>query len=177
MKTSYIIFFALMICSHICSGQKLQLNAVAHSDHATFKTAGDAAKPNGVLYAYNAGNKLYGKHSKLGQTAISYWELNDQKSLNDIMIDVFGIQRLKALLPEKLLGIDYYVDVNGKVLELAFMTQKNTSITANELERLEQELKKYTAYKLLPKETKGGDFFVITRIARYQQIINQAKVQ
>ena len=61
----------------------------------------------------------------------------------------------------------------GKVLEIDFYLDKNTSITATELEALEKAIKANILFKLRPEETKGGDFFAIQQAAKFSRILDR----
>jgi hypothetical protein len=79
---------------------------------------------------------------------------------------------LKQLLPERRILITFYVDPHGNVAGVSFLVNKNTLLTATELENLENALKADVSFKIRPEDAKGHDFFDIGYPVIFERVLN-----
>lgn len=129
--------------------------------------------PNSRYVAvHNQKNTLEGKTPKVYSGNLTNIKLRNSKSLLNSFQSVFSTVRLKELLKEDGLSTYFYVNPSGKVLEVTFFLNKNSVVTPLELETLEKSIKKNVVFSLNPEQTKGGDFFTLTKRNKYQEILN-----
>ena len=157
------------IITKLSYGQTLKADAVVKANNLTYSTTSNS---NNNLVINNVNNKLQNRKPKLSPTAINYFEKKDKTALLKVFNKVFTTTRIKELLPENGIFINFYVNPQGKVLEVNFSLHKNTLITPIELEQLETEIKRDVTFDLQPKETKGGDFFVFSEFIRYSRVLD-----
>jgi hypothetical protein len=167
MKNINLLIIMLLVFNKFAYSQNLKPDAIVKADHLTYNTKTESTGRYPSISVRNTENVLYGKKNKLGQSTLSYIGKTDNSSLSKIFNSVFTQERIRQLLPESRITIDCYVNPNGKILEVSYFLNKNTILTAKELEKLEEALKSNYTFKLRPEETKGGDFFVITLIVKY----------
>jgi hypothetical protein len=173
MKKHHIILLVTIInflFIPLCKSQHLKPNSVMKANGTSFniKTTGYNS-----LSVVNSKNVLYNKKPRLSQSALSSFEKTKKSGLLTAFLEVFNEARIKQLLPENALSLNYYVDPNGKVIEVSFLLNKNTLLTPTELEKLEATIKKNVSFKLLQNETAGGDFFIISQAPKYRNILDR----
>lgn len=171
MKKQFLITIILLISINFTYSQILKPNSIIKTDHSSFITHGSNSRS---MFVENKNNFYHTRKPKLPPTAISSVEKTDKYSLLKAFNQVFTNDRIKQLLPEHGLFIEFYVSPLGKVLEVRFLLPTNTMITAKELEQLEQAIKTNVTFALKQEETKGGDFFIIDQNARYDKILNKS---
>jgi hypothetical protein len=167
MKKINLLTLAFFIFVKLTYSQSLKPDAIVKADHSTYSTHLIGAGNTASISVVNTKNILYEKKNKSGGGTLSYIGKTDNSSLLNIFNQVFTKDRIRQLLPESRISIFCYVNPEGKVLEVSYFLSKNTLLTASELEKLETAIKNNYTFKLLPQETKGGDFFVINLIVKY----------
>lgn len=121
----------------------------------------------------NAKNKLSEKKMNIPPTSLSRIQFNSDKELSDILTSIIPKDKLKVLSStEKSLTLIAFVDSKGKILELEFLLNKSTILTAKEIEAIENKIKTNTTFILDPKETVGGNFFKLVKRVDLNQIYN-----
>lgn len=170
MKKIISISLSVFFIIHIAYSQTLKPNSVARANKLAFSVR---AAGTDNLSVVNINNAYFGKKPKLPQSALSHFDKSESNSLLNSFNQTFSNARIRQLLPENGLLINYYVNTTGKVLGVSFLINKNTLLTPTELEKLEESIKKNVDFKLHPEETKGGDFFIITQVAKYSKVLDK----
>lgn len=165
-----LLLISIVFADEVCFAQKIKANSVVKANSILFNTKSSGKKGIAII---NSKNIYYNRIPKKSQTAISTFEKNDKSALLKVFMKVFTDQRIKELLPENNLFINYYVDPAGNVLEVSFLLNDNTIVTAKELAQMESEIKATITFKLRPEETKGGDFFVISQAPKYRKVLDR----
>ena len=170
MKKALSILLAFFSIMNLAYSQTLKPNSTAHATRLSFSIK---AVGSNNLSVVNINNAYYDKKPKLPQSALSHFEKSGNNSLLNSFNQVFNNTRVRQLLPENGILINYYVSPAGQVLGVSFLLNKTTLLTAGELEKLEDAIKDNVTFKLHPEETKGGDFFIITQVAKYSRVLDK----
>jgi hypothetical protein len=91
--------------------------------------------------------------------------------INRTFKEVFGTARLSSLQTEKTIIIHLYVTPAGKVLEVIFQLPETTSVTLEELKKLETSLKQKVILKLYGKNLYKGDFYIVSQNVKYSRTL------
>jgi len=126
---------------------------------------------NSIMCVLNTKNTYYKKAHNY--TNVSTVEETDRSKLLNSFTQVFNTDRLKQLVSESCMQMHIYVNPSGKILEIMFYLKKNTSITATELEALEKTVKSNISFNLKPEETKAGEFYIISQLVKYNQVLTR----
>ena len=164
-----LMFFAF---ANLTCAQKLTPNSIINTKTGSFVTKQDPSYSDDMVVV-NSKNIYHKINPKTGPANISSVERRDKSGLLNSFTQVFSDERLTQLLPEKYMLMTLYVNPAGKVLEVTFYLKKTTVIEAKELEELENAIKANVSFKLLPNETKGGDFFPIGQIVKYSRVLDR----
>lgn len=165
-----IITLVLGLITKFSFGQNLKPNSTVRINHSIFNVK---ALDHGSMVVANEKNSLVNKKPKLPQSALNHFEKTDQTALLNVFTNVFSTKRLKELLPENGVLVNYYVSPQGKVLEVSFLLNTNTLLTAEEIKQIEDGIKNNVKFSLRPEETNGGDFFIITQVVKYKKILDR----
>jgi hypothetical protein len=169
MKKKFIILMILITYSTISFAQRLKPNEVIKAKTISFRSNQDRY---GNLIVFDSKNDYFSKKSKTASANISTVKRKEKAMLTSFL-QVFSNERLSQLVPERYLSMVCFVDTSGKVLAITFYLKKNTLVTAQELEELQQSIKTNVSFRLNPEETKGGDFFPIAQIVVYDQVLKR----
>ena len=96
----------------------------------------------------------------------------NKHSLLNTFKRTFSDERIRQLLPEGRIVLTFYVSPSGNVLEVEFILNKTTLITATELEQLENNIKANVVFNFNQELTKGGDFFVLVQAVRFSKVLD-----
>jgi len=150
-------------------GQKLKPNSTIKAENTTFNTLGSKY---GKMDVVNKNNIYYNKIPKVSGMNFSF-EFAGKLSLLDAFTQVFSDDRIRQLLPETGIFITFYINPEGKILEVSFMVGENTLITAAELEKLENIIKAKISFKVHSYNANGADFFPVNYNVKYKKILDR----
>ncbi len=175
MKKNNLLTIILLVFCVKVQAQKLLSNTKVKANQITYKVVGLPKLESETIEfntVYNNNNQYCGKTPKL---KLDNGDLIGKIVKNTILNafnEAFSKARLKELVQERVLDITLYLSPTGKVMEVSFLLQKNSSLSALELENLENALKKNVYYNLDANLVKNGDFFVVSMWVRYQNILD-----
>jgi hypothetical protein len=169
MKRILIITAILTFTLGTIYAQKLKPNAVIKTSSSSFVT--HQIEKSESMMVYNSKSIYHNKIPKNRNPDITV-ERGDNSGMLKAFRQVFSNDRLKELLPEKVLPMTFYLNPAGKVLEVEFLVDKNTTLTAKELESLEAAIKANVWFKLRPEEIKGEDFIDIGQGVRFSRVLD-----
>ena len=170
MKKLFLIAAILIVAVNISNAQKLKPNAVIKAQSVYFKT--QQIDRSERISVYNTKNIYHNKTPQNRNPNVTI-QRGDKSGMLNAFTQVFSDARLKELLPENILPMTFYLAPSGKVLEVEFLLNTNTSITATELEKLEKAIKVNVWFKLRPEEIKGEDFIDIGQGVRFSRILDR----
>jgi hypothetical protein len=173
MKKQSSTLLALILSTAFTYAQGLKPNTTVKANKATFRIneVKMHGAPSDYLSVVNSTNIYYGKLPKNRNPDMSFPFTNKSGLLNAIT-QTFSEERLKQLLPERRILITFYVDPHGKVAGVSFLVNKNTLLTATELENLENAIKADVSFKIRPEDAKGHDFFDVGYPVIYERVLN-----
>ena len=164
-----VILFALLVCTVATYGQTLKADASIKATKTTFITTSLSKSSMAIA---NSNNRYHNKIPKISAENMVFTK-TDKLGLLNAFTSVFSEDRLKQLLPENRMFITFYVDPQGKILDLSFIIfTSNTTLKASELENLENAIKANVSFKIDSNKTKGADFFNVGQLVRYQQVLD-----
>ena len=164
-------FLVLVSMSYATYAQQLKLSPVVKSKRFSYKI--DTTTLNRRLTAENEKNVL--KYRRSGVKGDIAFEKKDNFSTSNAFLKVFDAERLKQLLPENNMLINYYVLPSGQIKEVSFILNKNTVITPAELEALEIEIKDKVSFKLNPADVQNTEFIPFVQIIRFSSLLKNDK--
>lgn len=170
--------FLPAIFTYWAYGQELKPNSIIKGNKISLKV--DDIKTPGAdfssdrVYVANVNNIYHGRKPKISAWDISLYQKMEKGSMLKAFGQVFNDTRLKELAStDRGLAIFLYITPSGKVTEVGFLIRKNTALTTLEIEQLENALKTDVTFKIQPKETKDGDFFIINMEVKYKNILDK----
>jgi len=169
MKKQSLILFTLLLSAIITYAQELKPNAIIKTNTATYITTG---LHDGAMSVVNSKSNYHNKIPRNRNPDMTF-ELKDKSALLNAFTHVFSDERLKQLIPEKRMIMTFYVNPSGQVIEVSFIFNKNTAVTALELEDLEKAIKANVFIKIRPEEYKGQDFFDVGFIVVYSKVLDR----
>jgi hypothetical protein len=175
MRFTLCIKKLLLVCivanlgTAIAYGQELRPYTMYKAKTDTFITK--KLPGNSIMCVLNSKNTYYTKPHNYSN--VSTVQETDRFKLLSSFTNIFDGNRLKQLASESFMQMQIYVNSSGKILEIMFYLKKDTSITATELEALEKMVKNNISFNLKPEETKAGEFFVISQLIKYSQILDK----
>lgn len=180
MKKNIITICFLLTISLACKAQK----SISKIDAQFVKTLSNTYKLDKSNTQFiNVENSL-NKLSKVKPIAPN-WPLNissykkitlDQNLLVVICTEILSLEKIKNL-PKGLndaLAIRIKADINGKPLEISFLTEMNSLFTVNELEKIESQIKKRVTIKIAQDFKKyliGANFIVFDTQVHYKDML------
>jgi hypothetical protein len=172
MKIHLLLPMIFLAFSNLTYGQRLKPDAVVRASHSSYntKTIGIGRAAN--IFVYNNKNIYYNKIPKNRNPDIVI-QRADKEGMLRAFTQVFNDGRLKELMPERYIHMTFYVDPSGRIMDMSFLLDKNTLITANELEALESSIKSNVFFKWRPEDIKGHDFFDITYAVSYSKALDR----
>jgi hypothetical protein len=187
MKKLTLFTIAISLCSIIaCRAQSVEVKnkgvAITYKTQVLRAEMGNLKIDN--LLAYNTNNKLHNQKQIL-TNGLDLGHLytpvlpNNKKEKNQLMVallDALPKKRIEELVKEEYITVNMYVNGKGEIMEVEFTLKRPTSITAKELELMENSLKKKGRIEILYDDFKGGyNFFVVPRTFFFKDYLNQNK--
>jgi hypothetical protein len=172
MKKTNLLILLFFAFTGLTYCQSLKPDAVVRASHSAYNTKSIGSGNTVSIYAYNSKNIYYNKTSKNRHPNILI-KRGDSGGMLTAFTKVFSDERLRELLPERVLLMTFYVNPSGKILEITFLLDKNTLVTAQELEALEKALKANVWFKLRPEDLKGEDFIDIPSGVSFKRILDR----
>jgi hypothetical protein len=136
------------------------------------------------LFAYNADNELHNKKQvfsngldlgKMYSPIIQYGKKGEYKMIVNLL-EVLPKKRIEELVKEEYIKVNMYVNGKGEILEVEFTLTRPTSITAKELELMENNIKKKGRIEILHDDYKGVyNFFSVTSFFYFKDYLSQIK--
>ncbi len=169
MKNVFIVICLILSSDKMTSAQTIRANAKIVGKRTTFITGN--VSMNRLTIAHE--NSLYFNNDpkiNIDNNGIS-GEKVDENSLLNSFNQTFSQLRLKELLTEGL-GLNFYVNSQGQVLEISFVVHQGTKITPIELEELENNIKMNVKFKYKEDLTKGVPFFHIVQGVNFGKVLN-----
>lgn len=168
-KNIKIILAIVILCCAYAHGQDLKVNTVIKARHSSFTIK--QQKGNDGLNVYNNANVNQNDYPKL---RIELWvNKPDKHSVLNIFRQVFSPERLQQLPTEPKISINYFVSANtGKVLEVSFSLKKNTMVTADELEALENLLKSNIVFQFHKEDVQSSQFIRLTESVPFRRVLD-----
>lgn len=171
-KLITLVIFVVCGFSHVQAQNPFNKKEVKANQ--TTYTVNDNDKPNYKSVAVANKENVLAKNGKVNTSRLSNINIQGDKKLNDIFLDVFGKEKFRELLPEKRILLIFYTNKAGKVVETAYLIDKNTAITPQELEELEKQLKKYVSFSFTVEvEDKHNQFYTIIRPVFFNKISSE----
>ena len=94
-----------------------------------------------------------------------------------IISAVFGDNRLRGLIRERAMIINYYVTKKGAIEELTFTFKEGTTVNADELAKLQfiilTNLQTKISFDIPAKATKGEDLFILRDEVVYRDVLGR----
>lgn len=165
-KSVTVLIFLLSAIT--ANAQRLKPDTIIKANKVTLITT----RLDDNIFSVSNSDNIYHNRVPKHRNPDMYMELTDNSSMLRAIKQVFSDERLKQLLPERRIFMTMYVNTSGKVMDISFILDKNTSITAQELEALEIAVKANISYKFNPKEINGQDFIDIGFMVRYKNIFD-----
>jgi hypothetical protein len=170
MKKISLIVTVLILIGTITYAQKLTPNSIIRANQSTFITADLGHENMSVVHK----SSVY--HNKLPKVSGAERGLTGEKTNRHSLLiafkKTFSVERIRQLVPEGRITLTFYVNPSGEILEIEFMLNKTTLVTATELEQLENNIKANVTFNFNHKLTKDGDFFVIVQAVRFSKILD-----
>lgn len=153
-------------------GQKLKPNSIVRAKQITFETHEVTmhGTPSDMISVVNRRNIYHGKIPKNRNSDMEF-PFTDKSKLLDAVKQTFSQERLRQLLPEHLIAVTFYVSPQGKILDVSFLVNKNTSLSAAELENLEIAIKTNVSFKIKLIDKKDHDFFDVVYPIKYDRVL------
>lgn len=138
---------------------------------------------NGEVYinskkVYNANNKLWGVKTIIpgipeDLKIVPYFKF-DEKEFKIEMANLFSLNRLEEFIAKKEKNLRMYIYVGevGIPLEIYYSIDKNTTITAKELENMENYIKKNIRIPLVEKRYTGINHIQLTVNLNFKQLLD-----
>lgn len=175
MKKEFLIYLICITVFKTADAQVLKSNTLVSANKITYNVVGNEKIEGATLEfntVFNKNNQYRGKTPKVVIDPALLVEKTAKGSFLAAFTQSFSNARLKELTKERVIVLTLCFTPDGKVVEIEYLLQKNSSLTAIELETLENALKKNVIYKLDSSLTKRGDFFRQSVVIRYQAILN-----
>ena len=167
MKNIALVIVIFSINITIVSAQKLKSNSIIKAKSISYKT--DTSSFGGMTVENE--RNVYRKKMPDPDGINVNIEKSDKVSTINAFKQVFSDVRLHQLKNENI-TIMYYISSSGKLLEVSFHLDKNTTITAFELEGLEEAIKKDVSFKLSGRKIKPDGFFVWYQNVTFRKILD-----
>jgi hypothetical protein len=165
----YIVILGLLLNSSFALGQVLKPDTDVPANHTTYNTHKSNPAYTSMMVK-NRANKL--DQQKAGTEADNLdFRLVEPNILINSFKRVFSSDRLKQLLPEHGILISCYINSSGKILEVSFILGEKTSVTATEIEALEEQIKKNVMYKFKPGVLNEKKFYVVSINMKYEKVL------
>ncbi len=162
-----VVFLLIVLNYHSTAHSQIFIpDSLIKSNKITFKVDEQSV--------YNLNNKLHGKKQKTDIDPRLIFVNIVKGTILTSFTQTFTDARLKELTKER--GIVLILDItpDGKVAEVEFrLLNKNTLLSAIEIENLEINLKKNVSFKLDSALTKDGVFFGQSIFVTYQGILER----
>ena len=175
MKKQLSITVALNLITCCVLGQVLKANTTVKTNKITFKVEAvkqHLATSNGISVT-NIKNIYSGRIPRVSAESVSLYDKIEKGSIIKSFTQVFDDTRLKELTAERAINIFLFVTPTGKVSEVSFLVNKDTQLTAVELEQLENAIKTNVSFNIRPEETQGANFFILPLVLRYQYMLER----
>jgi hypothetical protein len=169
-----ILILVLSFVAFGCKAQTVVSQTKASGKNIVYTNSGKVEKTGRIIVS-NEKNKLQDVKPYFPPAAgdipdISIVKL-DKNKLADILLGAFSVNRLKQLENEKDLSIFFYLSDRGDVLEVSFMADENTKITARELEYIESRIKSDIRATFLKDYLRGSNYISILRRANFSELL------
>jgi hypothetical protein len=158
-----------MLSAVITSAQSLRPKSIIKANRATYITSETKYDRMEVV---NRSNIYHTKTPKVSGEFIAF-DFTNKSSLLKAFNQVFSDERIKELLPEKGMFVTFYINPQGKILEVSFMVSKATLVTSTELEKLENAIKANVLFKIRQDSVKDADFFRVSLNVKYERVLNR----
>lgn len=127
MKKAISITLSVFFIMNLAYSQTLKPNSIARATKLAFSVK---AVGTDNLSVVNVNNAYFDEKPKLPQSALSHFKKSESNTLLNSFNQTFSNERVRQLLPENGLLINYYVNTTGKVLGVSFLINKNTLLTS-----------------------------------------------
>jgi hypothetical protein len=117
--------------------------------------------------------KVYHNKVPINRNPNMSLKMKNKSGILNAFTEVFSDKRLKQLIPEKRIMMTFYLNPSGQIMEVSFILNKNTLVTAQELEDLEKAIKANVSYKIMPSDYKEQDFIDIGMIIIYEKVLDR----
>ena len=175
MKNLILLILFSTIFSLTNYAQNLKSNTLVRANKINYNVVGMEKFPGETLEFNNVFNKdniYHGKNPKVGIDPALLVSGASNSSLQTAFMQTFSKERLQELTKERQLVFKLFFTPEGKVVEVEFLIRKDSSLTAFELEKLENALKQNVVYKVGNILPKGGDFFEQAISVGYKGILD-----
>ncbi|MFI5159143.1 MAG: hypothetical protein ACHQF4_09780 [Sphingobacteriales bacterium] len=172
MKKYLLTPLLILLSLTIAYAQHLKPNSIVRANRVTFniKEVTTHGIPSDYMSIVNNNSIYHGRIPKNRNPDMSF-PFTDKSKLLSAFIQTFSFERIKQLLPERRMIITFYVSPQGKVLDVSFLVNKNTLLTAAELENLETAIKANVSFKIKLEDGKEHDFFDVGYPVIYERIL------
>lgn len=159
----------ISVNSTFCQG--IKADTVIKANYSTYNTKTIGSGNSANIFVVNSNNIYYNKKPR-NRNIDMVVLLNNKSGFINALKQVFGDERLRQLIPERFLRFTLYVNPNGQIMEMAFLLDKNTSITATELEALEKAIKAQVSFKFRREDINGQNFVDISEAVSYKMVLD-----
>ncbi len=175
MKKLFVLLLVFFVFLKAVKSQFLKPNSLLKANKITFKVddLSSSKVASNSISIYNKANTFAGKTPKVWLDERLIVGKAAKGSVLAAFTQTFSDTRLKELINEHGLNITLYLTPTGKVAEVIYQVQKNSTLTGVELESLEIALKRNVTYNLDQNLTKNGDFFIANFRVVYNSILNR----
>ena len=150
--------------------QRFKPNTLVKANHNAFKV--DSLRFGGI-YVHNEKNVYHNPDKRSSNSDIIEGNfVKDKSATINAFKKAFGNDKLHQLLGEGSMVVEYIVNDDGKILEVSFSLAKNTIITPNELDALEDYLKNDLSFKWRIRHIKKDGFYTINQVIRFSKILD-----
>lgn len=175
MRLSNLLFsVAFVVLGLPCSqAQSLFHKSEVKAKQTTFEIVNHDRPNYPTIAVSNKENSLIEDKNIINRYRLSGIEMQGDKTLLDIFLTVFDKERLQELVPEKRIVLIFYTDKDGKVLETAYLLDKNTAMTPQELEELEMLLKRNASFSFIIEDKQDAPFYTILKPVSFDQVLSK----
>jgi hypothetical protein len=169
IQSQFLILFILLFNSISIYGQMLKPNLKIRANKVFFITT---ELDHNRMSVVNDRNIYHNKILKNRNPDMTF-KIKEKSGLLNAFTQVFSDERLRQLQPERRMLMTFYINPAGQIVEISFVLNKNTLITARELEELEGAIKANVSIKFRPEDVKGKEVIDIGYIITFSQVLDR----
>ncbi|GAA4104894.1 hypothetical protein [Mucilaginibacter panaciglaebae] len=172
MKKIILITAFFLTSIGLANAQRLKVNSTVQAKRGKYKIDMLA---DGKMIVSNT-NSVYGHHVPKVKNTDFQIETATPQGLYKAFKEVFKDERLKELTTEPNIAIEIFVSTKGKVEYINFIVKTNTLITAEELEGLEDAIKRNVSYKIKSDQSTDFEAFPLVKNVLFSNVLKGPRI-